>query len=288
MDKIAIVTGGAGGMGLATATILGRDHRLVLGDVKQEQLDAAVVQLRDLGIHADGVAGDISDPKSVDALFAHAAAIGQVAAVVHTAGVSPLMGSAETIIRVNAIGTINVTETALSMFGKGSALVNVASSAGHMQPRLLVPKGAYKYALTDRERFVERLVANARRGPRRMHSGSAYSISKNFVIWFSKSRAAAFGAKGARIVSVSPGSFDTEMGRLEVESGAGKLADFSALKRFGRAEEVAEVLAFCASDKPGYLTGTDILVDGGSGAGLTLRGKLSMARGTESRSSSSY
>ena len=85
------------------------------------------------------------------------------------------------------------------------------------------------------------------------------------MIWWSRQLAAPLGAKGARIVSVSPGSFDTRMGRLEEAKGAGALAEHSALGRFGKVQEIAEVLAFCASDKPGYLTGTDILVDGGPG-----------------------
>lgn len=75
--------------------------------------------------------------------------------------------------------------------------------------------------------------------------------------------AGAFGAKGARILSVSPGSFDTAMGRLEEKSGSVDLVDHAALQRYGRLEEIAEVLAFCASERPGYLTGTDILCDGG-------------------------
>nr|CEL20555.1 PUTATIVE OXIDOREDUCTASE PROTEIN, putative [Kibdelosporangium sp. MJ126-NF4]CTQ89466.1 PUTATIVE OXIDOREDUCTASE PROTEIN, putative [Kibdelosporangium sp. MJ126-NF4] len=57
------------------------------------------------------------------------------------------------------------------------------------------------------------------------------------------------------------------MGRLEENHGAGDLVKSAAIKRFGRPEEVAAVLAFCASEAPGYLTGVDILVDGGTKAG---------------------
>ena len=87
-----------------------------------------------------------------------------------------------------------------------------------------------------------------------------------FVIWYSRQMAARFGAKGARIRSVSPGSFDTAMGRLEKKSGAERLVAYAALKRFGTPEEIAELLAFCASSKPGCLTGVDILCDGGTQA----------------------
>ncbi len=278
MDKTAIVTGGAGGMGLATARILGADHHVVLTDVRRDRLDAAVAELTSSGVSAQAELCDITDRAAVDTLFATAAATGQVRAVVHSAGVSPQMGSAETIIKINAVGTANVTEAALTMAHDGSAVVNVASIAGHMLPGFLAPKRTYRLAATDVDKFTRKLVATASRGPEKMRPGSAYALSKNFVIWYSRSRAAAFGARGARILSVSPGTFDTEMGRLEEKSGSGRLLDYAALKRFGRPEEIAELLAFCASDKPGYLTGTDILCDGGTKAGLGLKDMISMAR----------
>lgn len=115
--------------------------------------------------------------------------------------------------------------------------------------------------------------------PRKARPGAAYGTSKAFVIWYSAQMAAAFGEKGARIVSVSPGSFDTEMGRLEVVSGTDRLLNYAALKRFGKPEEVAAVLAFAASREPGYLTGIDILVDGGTNAGMKPLDFLAIAKG---------
>ena len=107
---------------------------------------------------------------------------------------------------------------------------------------------------------------------------AATQLSKNFVIWYSKRIAAQFGGRGARVVSVSPGSFDTPMGQLEADAGAGALAALGALKRFGRPAEIAELLAFCAGDKPGYLTGADIICDGGVMAAMTLRDALRLGR----------
>ncbi|ONH23070.1 oxidoreductase [Pseudofrankia asymbiotica] len=266
-------------MGLATARILGRDHRVVISDVNQQRLDEAVTELAALGIDADAVPCDITDRSSVDALLARASEPGPVTAVVHTAGVSPQMGSAETIMRINALGTVHVTEASLAVADEGFALVNVASIAGHMLPGFLIPRRAYRLALTDLEKFARKMTAAASRGPKAMRPGSAYSLSKNFVIWYSQRQAASFGARGARVLSVSPGSFDTPMGRLEEKSGAGKLLDYAALKRFGDPAEIAELLVFCASARPGYLTGTDILCDGGTRAGLGLRGMIAMARG---------
>lgn len=145
--------------------------------------------------------------------------------------------------------------------------MNVASYAGHALPGVLVPSRAFPLAESDPARFVKALVRRAGLAGRRQHSGFAYALSKAYVIWYSETLAARFGAKGARVVSVSPGSFETAMGRLEADHGAAELLKIAALQRFGKPEEIAAVLAFCASEAPGYLTGTDILVDGGTRAG---------------------
>lgn len=278
MGRSAIITGGTGGMGLATAAILGRDHRILLVDLDDARLAEAVDRLGALGVEADGAVCDITDRGSVDAAFGRARELGALRAVVHTAGVSPLMGDAETIIRINALGTVHVTEAALAAASPGSALVNVSSIAGHLVPSILRPVRAFRHASGDPTRMVSMLtrMASLTRGGA---PGTAYSLSKAFVIWYSQHMAAAFGERGARILSVSPGSFDTEMGRLEKKSGSERMVGLAALKRFGTPEEIAELLAFCASEKPGYLTGTDILCDGGNKAGLTLAGMVSMARG---------
>jgi NAD(P)-dependent dehydrogenase (short-subunit alcohol dehydrogenase family) len=277
--RTAIITGGAGGMGLATAKIMGADHHLVLADVNQERLDAAVAQLRALGITAEAVVSDITDRASIDALFATANASGELRAVVHAAGVSPQMGKPDFIVRINALGTINVANAALSAATQGFALVNVASIAGHTAPGILVSKKRNRLALTDPERLVRKMTAAAKVAPKGLRSGIAYGLSKQFVIWYSQTVAAAFGAKGARILSVSPGSFDTAMGRLEKKSGSERLLLAAALKRFGTPEEMAELLAFCASEKAGYLTGVDILNDGGTKAGFTPAIMMKIARG---------
>lgn len=274
MTQTAVITGGAGGMGLATAEILGRDHRVVLADLDQGRIDEAVARLSAQGIDASGSVCDITDRAAVDALLDGAAEGGhRVRAVVHTAGISPQMGTAEKIARINGTGTVNVTRSFLERAEEGDALVNVASTAGHGLPRLLVPYGAFKRAESDAAAFEHAIARRARFVGKKLHSGLAYAISKTFVIWYSRALAAAFGESGARIVTVSPGSFDTAMGRLEADHGAASLLKDAALKRFGEPEEIAAVLAFCASEAPGYLTGTDILVDGGNRAGRSHRKK---------------
>jgi NAD(P)-dependent dehydrogenase (short-subunit alcohol dehydrogenase family) len=268
MTQTAVITGGAGGMGLATAKILGRDHRVVLADLDQTRVDAAVAELAGLGIDAIGRVCDITERGSVEQLFDAAGEGGHhLRAVVHTAGVSPQMGRPELIARINGSGTVNVTQAFLARAGEGDVLVNVASVAGHGLPKVFIPTRSFRVAESDPAAFENAMIGRARLVGKKLHSGLTYAISKAFVVWYSRSLAGAFGARGARIVSVSPGSFDTPMGQLEADHGASELLKFAAIKRFGKPDEIAAVLAFCAGTAPGYLTGTDVLVDGGTRAG---------------------
>ena len=277
MPTVSVITGGAGGMGLATAKIIGREHPVLICDIVQERLDRAAEELRALGIGCETATCDVTDRAAVEAVANQAAAMGTVVSVVHTAGLSPQMGDVAKIIEVNAIGTVNVNQAFMRLAHEGFSIVNVASTAGHGSVPLVSTR-AYRLAGTDPARFLEKTVARCNLLPRKLRRGLAYSLSKNFVIWWSKQLATPLGEKGARVVSVSPGSFDTEMGRLEKSHGAGVLAEHSALQRFGKVEEIAEVLAFCASDKPGYLTGTDLLVNGGPGRKMTAKESLDTLR----------
>jgi NAD(P)-dependent dehydrogenase (short-subunit alcohol dehydrogenase family) len=271
MDSVSVITGGAGGMGLATAKVVGRDHAVVLCDVRQDRLDAAASTLEGLGITYKAVNADVTDRKAVDGLLETASGLGTIVSVIHAAGVSPTMGSAEYVMKTNSIGTINVNEAFYASAGEGSAIVNVASMAAHLLPENMVPTKQFPQALQDQAAFMTDMLAACSIVPEEMQSGIAYAVSKSFVRWYSTSQAERFNGRGLRIVSVSPGSIDTEMGQAEAEAGAGALVADAAVPRWGKADEMADLLAFCASDKAGYLTGTDILNDGGVVASMKQR-----------------
>jgi NAD(P)-dependent dehydrogenase (short-subunit alcohol dehydrogenase family) len=280
MNRVSVITGGAGGMGLATATIVGRDHALVLCDVRQERLTAAAATLQDLGMRPTVVHCDVTDGGAVTDLLDTATGLGTLASVIHTAGVSPSMGPADYVMRTNAVGTVNVNEAFYAIAGEGSVIVNVASMAAHMLPAELIPTAQFPLALHgDADAFMDAMLTACEIAPEEARSGIAYAVSKSFVRWYSQSQAERFNARGLRIVSVSPGSVDTEMGRLEEQAGAGAMVADAAVPRWGKAEEMAELLAFCASDKAGYLTGTDILNDGGVIASMTERARVAAANG---------
>ncbi|KUI28914.1 oxidoreductase [Mycobacterium sp. IS-1742] len=279
MSGISVITGGAGGMGVATARIVGRDQPVVLCDVRKERLDSAVATLKDVGITPTAVHCDVTDRNAVAALFDTAQELGPIASVIHAAGVSPSMGDAEYVMRTNAIGTLNVNEAFYASAGEGAAIVNVASMAAHLLPEEMIPVGQFARALEDESAFMADMLAACGIVPEEAQSGIAYALSKNFVTWFSSSQAERFNGRGLRIVSVSPGSVDTEMGRLEEQAGAGAMVADAAVPRWGKPEEMAELFAFCAGDRAGYLTGTDILNDGGVVASVRERARLAAEKG---------
>jgi len=274
MSQVTVITGGAGGMGLATAKVVGQDHTVVLCDVRQDRLDAAAAALKDLGITPTVVNCDVTDRDAVVQLLDTASGLGTVASVIHTAGVSPSMGDADYVMRTNAIGTLNVNEVFYGTATEGSAIVNVASMAAHVLPEELIPTAYFPTALTDEDAFMTAMLSACDIAGEAARSGIAYAVSKSFVRWYSTSQCERFNGRGLRVVSVSPGSIDTEMGRLEEHAGAGAMVADAAVPRWGKPEEMAELLAFCASAKAGYLTGTDVLNDGGVIASMKERARV--------------
>ena len=278
MDPIAVITGGAGGMGLATAKLLGRNHRIVIADLDRERLDDAVAELHGLGVDASSTVCDITDPASVDALLDRAEAGGHVRAVIHTAGVSPQMGDAEFDLPRQRRGHRQHHPVLSAPRRRGRRARECRLHRWSHEP-WPAPAQARVPArpLSDLAACERKLVASTKVMPEGVRPGLAYTTSKAFVLWYCRRMAQAFGAQGARILSVSPGTFDTAMGRLEEKSGSGDLVGYSALKRSGDPDEIASVLAFAASEAPACSTGTDILVDGGTKAGLGLRGIIALA-----------
>jgi len=262
MRKVCVITGGGSGMGLATAKIIGKDNYIIIVGRTIKKLEKALEELRAEGIEAEAFACDISDEASVNKLAAHAKEIGTISSVIHAAGMSPHMGEAVTIMEANALGTININELFYKVMEKGSCIIDVSSMSAYLTPKFIMPKGSYKYSRTNKEIFMKKMMARVNLFPKKVRSGVAYGISKNFVTWYAKTDAAKFGQKGIRVLSISPGSFETPMGEVEKDE-VENLIKFCAIKRLGHVEEIANLMAFCASDKAGYLTGVDILCDGG-------------------------
>lgn len=114
LEGVAVITGGGGGMGLACARLLGTSFRLLLAEVDAARLERAVETLRTTGFDVDSAVVDVSDAKSVRALAARASNLGNLGALVHTAGLSPTMADGARIWEVNLRGSAQAVRAMLS------------------------------------------------------------------------------------------------------------------------------------------------------------------------------
>lgn len=269
MRKVCVITGGGSGMGLATARIMGKTHYVIICGRTASKLENAVSDLRESGVECEAFSCDVSDLESVKKLVKHAAERGTVQAVIHAAGLSPHMGDAEKIMKVNASGTIFVDTEFAKIMGEGSCILNVSSMSAYLTPSIVMPRRLYPYAFCSESIFFRKMMKRMRIFPAKVRSGVAYGVSKDFAIWYTKKAALQYGDKGIRVVCVSPGNFETPMGNLEAEE-ADKFTKHAAIKRFGKPEEIAFLFASIVDERNGYLTGTDIICDGGLiGSGVT-------------------
>lgn len=263
MKNVCVITGGGSGIGFATAEIMGRQgYYIILAGRTVKKLENAVAQLQAMDIETEAFGCDISDRKSTQLLATTALERGKVKVVIHAAGMSPQMGDARKIMETNALGTINANDAFYEVMHDGGCIIDTSSMSAYLMPKIIIPKRSYKLSHTDPDRFMKKMMRRVNLFPRKVRSGVAYGISKDFVIWFAKTDAARFGEKGVRVLSIAPGNFETPMGELEKDE-AMTYMKYNAIKRLGRPEEIAQLYAAVADDRIGYLTGTDILCDGG-------------------------
>ena len=268
MAKVCVITGGGSGMGLEAAKFMPKDKIIVLSGRTEAKLKKAVAELSALGFEAYAKTCDTSKRESVKALVSYAVSLGEVKTVINSAGLSPAMADPETIVRVNALGTVYMNEEFSKVMKKGSVIVDVASNSAYVLPKFLINKKVYALADQDEEKFVAKIIKKAKlaKGDYQ-RSGFAYALSKNFVVWYAKKCAFEYGPKGIRVVSLSPGLIATDMGNLEAKDG-GMLIGFSTEERMGKPEELGYALATVADERNGYLAGVNVLCDGGSTNGM--------------------
>ncbi len=268
MSNVCVITGGGSGMGLEAAKFMPKDKKIVLSGRTLKKLEGAVEELKALGFEAYAKTCDTSDRESVKELVRFASELGEVKNVINSAGLSPAMSDPETIVKVNALGTVYINEEFSKVMKAGSVIVDVSSNSAYILPSFIINKKIYKLADTNEELFVKKIVkkASLAKGDYQ-RSGFAYSLSKNFVVWYAQKCAFEYGLRGIRVVSLSPGLIATDMGNLEAKEG-GMLIPMSAEERMGKPEELGFALATVADERNGYLAGVDVLCGGGSTNGM--------------------
>jgi NAD(P)-dependent dehydrogenase (short-subunit alcohol dehydrogenase family) len=253
MNKVAVVTGAARGIGLATAKkFLAENWRVVMLDIDGETQDRARRALNDPG-NTLSIQCDVSDPDQVAAAIdAAVARFGRIDTLVNNAGIAIFKPVMETsfedwseVLAVNLSGPFICTQTCVPamLANGGGSIVNITSISGTRASTLRV----------------------------------AYGTSKAALMHLTKQLAAELGTQGIRVNAVSPGPVDTAMAKkVHTADIRADYHDSIPLNRYGSEEELAEAIFFLSSDKASYINGAVMNVDGGfaaSGIGLpSLRG----------------
>ncbi len=242
-DKIAIITGGARGIGAACAERFAREGaRVVIADIDADAGAATAKAIGDAGGEVWFGACDVGERATVEALIAATVAhYGGLDCVVNSAGV--LQEKAflaiedadfEEVLRTNLKGTFLVGQAAareMAARGRGGAIVNISSTGAILASPL----------------------------------GTSYGVSKGCVNQLTRVMALALADAGIRVNAVAPGIVDTRMGALVMKNEAGRRVALSRTPagRVGVPADIAAVIGFLAGDDAAYITGQVVYVEGG-------------------------
>lgn len=236
-DRVAIVTGAASGIGLATARRFGSEGaRVVIADLHQDKADTAADEVRKAGApDALAVACNVAEESQVEAAVAQTMnKFGRLDVVVNNAGLMVFKPIEDLnsddwlgVLRVDLLGAFYFTKQAFLHMKNGGAIVNVSSIHAVETEPLVAPYAAAKAALVS----------------------------------LTRSAALEGKPKGIRVNAILPGAVDTPMlwDNPNVKSGQEKIEQHDV----GKPEDIADVIAFLASDDAEFVQGAQVRVDGG-------------------------
>jgi len=266
-SKKVIALLGAGAMGCAIVRRIAAGRKVLFGDISEVALERVSGEFTRGGYDVKTCVVDALDTESMRAFAAKAADLGPVKFFVDTAGASPNQASPEHILALDMVATGHAIDTFGEVMAEGGAGLVISSQTGYMYPipydveqRILnTPTGE----LMELPFIQETAMQN---------SGIAYMVAKR-VNHLQAMRAAAttWRDRRARINTISPGVIVTPLAYDEFAAageGYQRMIDSGAAQRVGTPDEIAEAGAFLLGEHAGFITGTDLLIDGGTIAAI--------------------
>lgn len=265
MKKVMILTG-AGQIGMAIARRMGYGMKIVIGDKKPENAQLIAKTMNDAGFDVVSVEMDLSSRASIQNIIVEAQKYGDITMLVNAAGVSPSQAPVEAILRVDLYGTAVLLEEVGKVIAPGGVGVTISSQSGHRMKQLS-PDEDEQLACTPTEELLKLPLLQPENIRDTLH---AYQMAKRCNEKRVMAESVKWGAKGARINSISPGIIVTP---LAIDEFNGPRGDFyknmfakCPAGRPGTADEVANVAELLLSEKGAFITGADFLIDGGATA----------------------
>lgn len=251
MKRVMILTG-AGQIGMAIARRLGYGMKIVIGDKRMENARAVSDVMNGAGFDAVAMEMDLSSRSSIQALIAGAQKHGPIAMLVNAAGVSPSQAPVESILKVDLYGTAVLLEEVGKVIASGGVGVTISSQSGHRMPAL-TPEEDALLACTPAEELLNLEMLRPENVRDTLH---AYQLAKRCNVKRVMAEAVKWGARGARINSISPGIIVTPLALDEFNGPRGDFYKNMFAKcpagRPGTADEVANVAELLMSDRGAF------------------------------------
>lgn len=255
MKDLYIITGATGGMGYEAARHFSKYGNLLLLDLSMERLKEVE---KEFEANAVSIQFDITNNKNIEEVVKYVKTQGGFKYLLHFAGVSESMGNSELIYKINLIGTKNLLDALYGYILPGGVVINTASITAHLTPVTAEVLDLLKEPLKDD--FLSNVLKHTK------VTTQAYGWSKKGVLELTEAEGMKWGLKKSRILSISPGAIKTKMVEKEMEknaAGINQLIGATPMARIGMPNDIVNLVEFLISDKASFITGTDVLIDGG-------------------------
>ena len=263
MKEISVLVG-AGSIGLAIARRVGVGKITVLADYSLENAQSAAKTMEDAGFETRTIRTDLGSKEDILELVKFATGLGPVKHLINAAGVSPSQAPVEKILQVDLYGTSVLMEEFGKVIAEGGSGVFISSQSGHRHPALSLEENeALATAPVDELLKLPFIAAIT-------DTLKAYQYSKRCNVLRVAGEACKWGRRDATINTISPGIIITPLANDELHGpraeGYLKMIAGAPAKRAGTPDEVGDLAEFLMSSRGRFITGTDILIDGGTTA----------------------